>query len=362
MKIMYLLFSYTVGGTERLVADICNEMVSQEHEVYLYVVNNLYSEEVLNTLDRKVHIELQKRPVGSGGKIDTIRRVTKYIKDNQIEIVHCNSLDIPEILILKPFLFRKTKIVHTIHDVGQYGQLAKWKIILRNILCDNFVAISKSVKKDIVEHGAKAKKVVTVYNAINLEKFSSKSSGRYNPDKIVIGNVARFMPEKKGQDILVEAIDLISKKYPNVVCYFAGGYDNSHKKAFENLKRIIMERGIDNNIIFLGNVDNIPELLRTIDIFVLPSRFEGFGISLIEAMAMGIPCIASNLDGPAEIMVSNPNQLFDVGDSAQLAEKISYVIDNYDLIKKQAQNEINRIQKRFDIVNMCKKLIKVYTY
>lgn len=358
---MYLLFSFTIGGTERLVADICNEMAERQHEVHLYVVNDLYSEKILDSIDGRIHLILQNRQTGNGDKFSTMYRIAKYIRSNRIEVVHCNSLNAPELLALKPLIYRETKIIHTIHDVGQYAVLPKWKIKLRNIICNHFVAISESVKNDIITHGAKPDKIVTIYNAINLKKFRSTNLKVFDPNCIVIGNVARLMPEKKGQDILIKAIVEVKKKYPGVICYFAGGYDNNHKASLEELQCMVEKYDAKKNIVFLGNVDNVPRFLEAIDIFVLPSRFEGFGISLIEAIAMGIPCISSNLDGPAEIIGNEERGLlFNSGDSYDLAKKIMNTIDNYQRIKEDCDRRIAYIHEHFDINVMCNQLELVY--
>ena len=72
MKIMYLVFSFAVGGTERLVTDICNEMCTRNHEIYLYIVNDLVSDDLLATLNPNVNIIRQNRRSGSGEKLKTL--------------------------------------------------------------------------------------------------------------------------------------------------------------------------------------------------------------------------------------------------------------------------------------------------
>lgn len=361
MKIMYLLFSFTVGGAEKLVADLCNEMIVQNQDVYLYIVNDFYSENLLKTLNKKVHIELQKRKVGSGEKAKTLIRIAEYIKKHKIDVVHCNSLDAPDLLLLKPILYRQTKIVHTIHDVGQYGSIPKWKVAFRNGLCDSFVAISNSVKMDLIEAGASVQKVNVVYNAIDLKKFQNPRKRAFNKNHVVVGNVARMMPEKKGQDILIAAMIRLKKEYPAIECEFAGGYDAQHEIAYDELKNEVMKEGLSNNIRFLGNVEDVPAFLEKIDIFVLPSRYEGFGISLIEAMSMGIPCIASDLDGPAEIIGNNERgELFQVGNADELAAKIRYVICHYIEYQEKQIKIRNYICENFDICEMSRKLLKIY--
>ena len=75
MIIMYLLFSFTVGGTERLVANICNQMETKNEEVHLYIINDLIDDNLLNTLNKNIHVKLLKRKVGSKDKISPLFKI-----------------------------------------------------------------------------------------------------------------------------------------------------------------------------------------------------------------------------------------------------------------------------------------------
>ena len=154
-------------------------------------------------------------------------------------------------------------------------------------------------------------------------------------NRLHVGNVARFFPEKKGQDVLVRAIEILKTKYPDIQCCMAGGIYRGQEENWNRLEMYIKDHDLENNIRLYGNVENIPDFLTTIGIFVLPSIYEGFGISLIEAMAMGIPCIASNIDGPREIIKdSSLGVLAEPGNEQNLADKIDYVIENYESFNK----------------------------
>ena len=361
MKILYLLFSFTTGGTEHLVSDICNEMVKRNNDVHLYIVNDLYDESMLRLLNHKVQVFLQKRRVGSLDKLSAVWQLTKYIRRNKIEVVHCNALMTPQLLLLKPLLFRKVKVVHTVHGVGQYEHLKKWDIALRNKLCDNIIAISKAVQKDIIQAGADPSKVILVYNAIDVGKFNPETERKFKPNRVVIGNVARFVPEKKGQNILLKAVALLQKKYPDIQCYFAGGPDIDHQSAFIQFKNEVHSLKLDQNIHLLGNIEDVTAFLKKIDIFVLPSQSEGFGISLVEAMAMEIPCIASNLYGPVEVLENGKRGiLFEVENITELTKKIDIMIKNYPEYKKIAKENRLYVQQRFGIKTMTDKLIAIY--
>lgn len=358
MNILYLLFSFTTGGTERLVADICNEMAKREHTVHLFVVNDLYDQSMLNALSAEVRVYLHNRPVGGGGKINTLLAVARYITENKIDVVHCNSFSAPELLLLKPLCFPRVKILHTIHGLGQYATLGRIKCILRNLLCHRIVAISECVRRDIVKHGADSRKVTTVYNAVDLKRFSPRQ--RIGDGVIRIGNVARIAPEIKGQDILIQAMKQLHTQYPNLQCCFAGEPDSAHRQAFEEMKSRVQEWGLGDCVHFLGNIEDVPSFLETVDIFVLPSRYEGFGISLVEAMAMGIPCVASRLDGPAEVLGDGTyGTLFTPGDSQDLAQKLDQIIAQLPAYRDKAAETVSYVQKMYDIVGMCDRLEKI---
>lgn len=358
MNILYLLFSFTTGGTERLVADICNEMAGRGHNVHLYIVNDLVDQNMLDTLDAKISVQQQKRPVGGGDKLGTLLKVARYIRKHKIRHIHCNSFDAPELLLLKPLYFPRAKILHTVHGMGQYRTLGKAKRILRNWLCHRLIAISDSVRADMLSAGASQKKLRTVYNAIDLTKFVPREKTSSGP--VMIGNVARIMPEVKGQDILLDALGKLNETYPDFHCCFAGGADVGHREAFESLQNQASALGIAHKVTFLGNVEDIPAFLKTVDVFVLPSRSEGFGISLIEAMAMGIPCVASRLDGPAEVLQNGKyGTLFTPEDSTDLAQKLSDVLDKLPEKQAVAKEALIHVNETYSIVTMCDRLEQV---
>lgn len=357
MNILYLLFSFTTGGTERLVADICNEMTRREHNVHLYVVNDLYNESMLNALSPQVQVYLQKRPVGGGGKLQTLLSVVNYMRRNRIDVVHCNSLDAPELLLLKPLLCPRAKILYTVHGMHQMKTKSRLHIALRNLMCHKVIAISDCVKQDIIAAGIRADKVATVTNAIDLSKFPAPAQRDFDPAVPVIGNVARIHPETKGQDILLRAIARLKKDYPGIRCLFAGGPAKGQEHLLQSLIQLAQDLDISKNVRFVGSIDDVPGFLSQIDIFALPSRSEGFGISLVEAMTMGIPCVASNLEGPAEVLQDGEKgTLFTPEEEKDLAEKLHHIIENYSAHKATALANVDYVSSEYAIETMCNHL------
>ena len=363
MKIMYLLFSFTVGGTERLVANICNQMKANGEEVFLLIVNDLTDDKLLNTLDSKINVKLLKRKVGSKDKISPLVQVAKYINENKIDVVHCNSFNAPELLVLSKIINPRCKIVSTIHGVGQFKKTGKFRIALKNWICDQFIGISDVVKNDIVQAGIKEGKVRRIYNGIDVKKYECAQKKLFDADHIVIGCIARIMPSLKGQDILLRAAYKLKKQFPHIKVIFAGGVAEEQKNEYKELQEYVKNNDLSANVTFLGSVDDIPAFLNTIDICVVPSRSEGFGLALVEALSMGVPCVASNIEGPKEIIDNEGiGMMFESENSDELANVIVEIINDFQKVKDTVWKRRTDIKNKYSIQTMCEKLLQAYSH
>lgn len=362
MRILNLLFSFTVGGTERLVTDVCNNLSQKGNDVHLFIVNNLVDNAMIDRLDSNIRIVKYGRSVGGNRKIKVLFDLVKYIRKWKIEVIHCNALNTPELLLFVKLINPNVKIVYTIHGINQYVQLGKMRILYRNLICNQFIAISESVKADIIRAGANEAKTVVVYNAIDFSRIGNMDSEKrvFDEKNVVIGNIARYQPEIKGQDVLWNAIIYLKKKYSKIRCYFAGAPDQNHLQGYCDIKKK-MEQEYPNNIFFMGSINDVSSFLKKIDLFVLPSRFEGFGISLVEAMSMGVPCIASRLAGPEEVLeYGKRGHLFEVENSEELANVIDFVIQNYSQEKKRAEENSCYVRNKYNIDRMTQQLLEIY--
>lgn len=359
MKILYVVYSFNMGGTEKLLINICNNLV-KSNDIYMLIINNHYDKKLLNNFSSEVKIKLLDRKIGKNNKIKTSYQVYKFIKDNKIDIVHCNSLNSPELLWISKLLIPRIKIFYTIHGINQYSKLKKIQKVYRNIICKKIIAISKSVKNDLENNGVKSNKISLIYNGINTGEFCV-SKKQFDINNIIIGNVARMDPDVKGQDILLKAIPLLKEKYPYIRCLFAGAPNDNSIAKLEAMKKFVTQNGLEYNVSFVGNIDDVKHFLSGVDIFILPSRNEGFGLSIIEAMSMGIPCIASDVNGPSEI-VENVNNgfLFETENIEDLYKRIDYVIDNFEIIKNNSITAIPKVKQLYDIQVVCDKLIEQY--
>lgn len=366
MNIMFEIFSFNVGGIERLIVDMSASLIKKGHKVWLCIINKDYTQSILDTLDPSVTVLMLDRPVGNKNDLKYMHKLAAYVHKNHIDVIHCHGINCVIFSGLCKLSTRRPVILNTVHDSGNYPKYSSTKVWLGNRFLDKTIAISDSVKAEILNRKVPKDKVITIHNAIDTTRF--KYIERHTAiatGKIELINVARFYPDKKGQDLLIYAVQKLIPLYPGIHVTFAGDIFKGQKEIFDSLLKYIEDNNLSDHFTFLGNVADIPSLLATGDIFVLPSRFEGFGISLIEALATGLPSVTSNLEGPAEIMTANDKGntelglLFKPGDIDDLAYKLDELITNYD---KYDQKSISGyIANKYSIDTMIDKHICVYS-
>lgn len=358
MNILNLTYSLNVGGIEKLLVSTSNELVNN-NTVYVCVISSNYSKELVDEFDERVHVLFLNRHSKWRG-VSYIAQLMKLIKAYRIDVLHIHQavmmVQFLPIYILCPTL----KEYVTIHDAGLFKEIGKLNRFCCKHFCRRVIAISDGVKRDIISYGVPEAKVRRIHNGINLDNFQLKCrTDNFEEQVLTVGNVARFMPPKKGQDILIKAIGLLKKKGYMLNCKFAGGAVANGEHYFDDMRSLAAEQGVSEQIEFLGNVTDVPAFLKELDIFVMPSRYEGFGISVIEALATGIPCVTSNVYGLNEIVTERYcGEQFAFNDVSDLADKLEVVINNVRNYNPKALRKM--VEDRFSIQKMCKELQGVY--
>ena len=223
----------------------------------------------------------------------------------------------------------------------------------------NLIAISEAVRKEIKNVYQLDAKVI--YNGIKVENVVSVQSTKKNSNNFRIVQVSRLQHEKKGQHILLEAISILIKKgILNISIDFIG-----EGPSEKYLKQLASDLNINEYVNFLGNKDRnyIYKNLCEYDLLVQPSLYEGFGITIIEAMAAGIEVLVSDIDGPLEIIEKiGYGHKFKCGDAEDCAQKILGIYSNRDSIESKSRSEFQRnaCKKFFDVEVTAKSYINVY--
>ncbi len=178
------------------------------------------------------------------------------------------------------------------------------------LLAQAFVAISTEVQDELVAAGVSPERIERIPNSVDTERFCPVSEHRrealrlrlglppHRPIVVYTGRLVSY----KGLPVLLRAWQRIVSQNPDVQLLLVGGGGLDIHNCEAELKAFVHQRGLERNVLFTGDVTNVEEYLQSSDLFVFPSENEAFGISLIEAMACGLPAVATTAGGLADVL------------------------------------------------------------
>lgn len=345
MRILFVIDTLKIGGVEKLTVDLILHLY-QKHTIGLYILK----EDNSFLLEKLKHIE--NINIYSGHALYTplhIFRIFKLAK--QYDIIHVNLF--PALYwsaLAIPFLPKSKKFIYTEHSSfnrrRKYHFLKtfeRWAYSQYNTI----IAITDAVKNNLTHWIGNDNHIVTINNGIDTSIYASaqplsRESLNIPINATIVLMSARFTPAKDHETVIKTLLYLRNK---NVHILFAG--DGPLKCEGERLAEALK---LSDRIHFLGIREDIPNLIKTADICVLSSHWEGFGLSAIEYMAAGKPVIASNVNGLNDI-VRDAGLLFNHGNEKELAAKIDILIEDKNLYNNLAlackqrslQFDINKI-------------------
>ena len=240
----------------------------------------------------------------------------------------------------------------------------KW---LSQVLINRIIAVSESVKVNLVRNrGVRPSKIETIPNSIDLNLFCKDSSKKNNSTNIrcshifddntvLIGTVAAFFA-RKGHEYLLGAASKIIDKHPNTKFIFIG-----EGSLILEMKKRAQELGLSKNVEFLGFIENVLPYYSIFDIFVLPSLGEGMPLTLLEAMAMGVPVVATAVDGSKELVLDGETGLLVPSQNVMaLAKAIEYMIENPEKAKEMGNAGRKRIRNKYSLQRNIEETINIY--
>ena len=359
MKVVHLLLTGQPGGIEVLAQTI--GLQSKHENIMYFIFRGGSIADSMRESGIPVIIANTPRFIWH----QKIEAFIQYCSDEKIDVV-VNHMYSPVAGFYVCALKRKLphiKILNYLHsDVRDIVKGVKGKLLYRPLVramqkcCDKVIAISEFVKVAGMEaYGLPEDKIEVIYNGVDLSRFapSAQISDKRVMELIYVG---RLVPEK-GVHILLKAISLLPKDMPVHVKIVGYGSE------YEPLKLETEKLGICEKVTFLGKRTDVPQLLAQADYFVHPAICqEGFGITLVEAMACGIPCIASRGGAIPEIIDDGINgYIVEIGNAQALADAIikAYENNNAEHYCKMSRNAIESAQK-YNIEAMVAKLELLY--
>lgn len=368
MRIAHLNWTLAYGGIETMLVNIANEQVLQGAEVYIIVINDRIKDELVNKFNSKVHLLLMKRKPGTRS-FSITKQLDSFLSDINPEVIHIHTGSLYDIIPSKWTKKESCIICRTVHDIphGSFGSPFKLirlyqRLILHkggNVMnvnrVDKVFSISKAVAADLKnKYGVDS---TVVCNGILSDTFEKKEYRMFDGELKIV-QVSRLVHEKKGQDLLIQAAGKLATKGYNLKIDFIGD-----GKSYDYLKSLVKQFNLDGQVAFLGLKPQkyIKKHLKDYDLFVQPSRVEGFGLTVAEAMDANVPVLVSAGQGLAEVTEDNRyGWVFENGDSDSLANQIEYIINNYHQCLEKARKAAEHVAANYDVKATATKYLNEY--
>jgi len=363
VRVMHIVLSLGVGGAEKLVYDIVRE--SDSAEIYpvvccLGIIGPLGAKLIENGFN----IYHQKRV--DGIDFSLVSWIRKIIVKEKIEVIHAHQYTPYFYAVLSSAFIRNILIIYTEHG-RLYPDRRRLKRFLFNPLLamftDHIISISESTKKAMITYdNFPSRKIKVVLNGVKFENnikninISQKRRSLGLDDKSLIVGTAARLDGIKNIPMMLRAFKIVLSQIPDIFLLIAGKGPQE-----DELKALSSELCISNRIVFLGLRHDLPEIYQLYDVFALSSFTEGISITLLEAMAAGIPTVVTDVGGNPEVVInSKTGYLVSLSDEHAMADKIIELLRDPQKRSLMGQNAAARAHKYFSFNRMLLDYLQLY--
>ena len=378
-KVLFIITRLAAGGAPSMMLAMLEALQNEGYDVHLLTgvtsesERDILAEVEKSSINVTVVNELQ-RDINPIKDLTALFKIRSFIKENNFDIIHTHTAKAGFIGRQAARLAKAKIIIHSTHGHVFFGYfnslITNFYIFLEKMAAkwtDIIITLTEKEIKEHLELGiGHAAQFKCVYNGIDIANYTKaidRAEERLKlniaPNAIVLTTVGRLV-SIKGQVYLLEAVsktvDYFRSRDKDFRCLIIG-----EGELKGSLEEKVQEFGISENVHFLGHQSDVSPYLQLSDIFVLPSLNEGFGLVIIEAMAAGLPIIASNVGGIPEIVDDGTEGLLVPSEDAnKLAEAIIKIADNTELISKMSFACKRKVEANFSIANMHKATTDLY--
>lgn len=395
MKILHLCDSLNpagLGGYESIIHYLSKAMTSEGHESFVvtqspyrnspesiqkqhytifHLTGNLLEARkwefyALPEDEREEAVEKMFKSSDIVENVDILTdQLARFISEVKPDIIHAHSTYVvfnKVITKLRLLIKLKIPVIVTVHGLPKPlflpdgTETTDYSEFVADFGLDLVLAVSENVAKAIKAHldSEFHEKVRTLYSGIDLSVFKPLPDLKKQWDLAFMGRLEPM----KSVDLFPEMLFLLKPKFPNLKMMITG--EGSLK---DRIFKEFDERGVSSMVDYQGVVatEDVPVLINKSRIFIYPSRQEPFGLSIVEAMACGVPVITTNVFGPGEIIKHNYDGFAVPPDDVDsLVEAIEVLLIDNELRNRIRQNALKTVQERYDIRQHAKHLISIY--
>lgn len=359
IKILRVVIGLNQGGVQQGVLNLCRGLDKNRFDIIVCAIENggTIGKEIQATGVKVIVLSHKRNP------LKTIFSLLKILRKHQIDIAHPSSYH-PSLYTRIAAFLAKTPIILSYEHVV-FDRNRKQRALLNKILepiTDSFTTVGQSVAEQVINwYGYPQHKVKVIHNGVDTQRFypaNNKTLAKHSlglePNKLVIGMICR-LDEEKGHRFFFQAIKKLKTQYD--IQWLVVGTGRAESKIYAQAKEFLVEQDIN----FLGFRRDVPELLRAIDIYVLPTLQEGFPNSLLEAMAAGCAVTASNFSGNLEVASHMHNALIhQMADVSSLKNSLETLINSPELCQRLGSQARKDVINNFSLVTYAEKMMSLY--
>jgi glycosyltransferase involved in cell wall biosynthesis len=359
LKVLHLCSEKGWRGGEQQVAYLVLELQKLGVESFLAVKK----ESDLERFCQKNSLRYFHVSFSNSVDIKSALRVKNICASNAIDIIHMHTSKAHGIGVLSAAFGNKTKMIlsRRVDFKLKTNPFSKWKYnhpAIKRILC-----VSNKIKEIVQLEVRHKEKCVTVYSGVDIDKFSTRNLERnalraefnIDPDKILIGNTSA-LADHKDYFTFIDTISQLVILGKAVHAFIIG--DGALRADLEKYSN---ELGLGQNLTFTGFRNDITNILPCLDIFLMTSKEEGLGTSILDAFSARVPVVATNAGGiPEMVFHEETGMLGTVGNSQMLAKWVTTLIDNPDLKQRIVSNAYELV-KKFSKEETARKTLEIYT-
>jgi len=361
-RILLVCKGLSMGGAERLLLQTIRYM--QQADCTFFLLNIDPKHEELKEDIEKLNVRIMPLPFYSAFSPLRLHRAVHYVKANKINLIHAH---LPMAGVFARIIGKLTSIpvVYTEHSiVGNYRPITRMANRLTYHLNAITIAVSDAVRESIGEtYGqSQLRNCRLIANGIDVPAIEAEAEGLdvrselgISPTSRIIGTVASFRPVKR-IDLLIRAFARLISGGQDIVLLLVGYGD-----ILPKLRDLASNLRVTNRIIFTGIRPDAPRFLKAMDIFVLCSEWEGLPLALLEAMALSLPVIATDVGGVTEVVKEGvTGRLVPSGDEQALAQTMEELILDYTQRLRLGKAARNEVVFRGGVDRNCDSILKVY--
>jgi len=295
------------------------------------------------------------------------REIRHIIKKERISIVHAHNF-VPLFMTFPAVIFTGAELLVTFHGFLTWRLYSRLSYPFLYFYADKIVIVSEAMRRHYsLPANCLHSKVINIANGIDLKRFEA-TENYLNRNEIglseqdfVIGSVGRLSPVKN-QIMQIKVCHILKNEIPNLKLVLITGQSPDSGGLIDEFRSLSRELEIEDRVIFLGYRRDVPQILKTVNVFLMTSLTEGTSLALLEAMASGLPVVASNVGGNAQLIAHGKNGiLFDANDLNGLA---GHILDLYSQPSKRQRlgSEAKATAQQYSLETMVKNYEELYAH